>query len=338
MGISFEDAVAAHEAGDFEIAERGYLQFLNSRNAINNLGMVYRAQARFAEAEAQFRLIVEHYPDLPEPKLALATCLLGQRRYAEAGPLYEMRRAVLGHPDPVAGYPEWRGEPLAGRKIVVVPEQGFGDQIMFGRCLPLLRAAGAEVVFACNPRHVARLFERAGFATWPYMRPDQALPTADYWVFVNSLPWRLGLDQPAPAEFLGDWPGGGGGIGVNTNGNPAQQNDRNRSMTPEAGAQLRTLGRDLSPLTTGALDFLETAEIIVGLDLVITVDTSVAHLAASMGKPCWVLLTARGMCWRYNDGVKSDWYPKARLFRQSTAGDWSGVLDRVKAALAAGEA
>jgi hypothetical protein len=333
MEISFEAAAAAHLAGDFETAERGYLGFPTSRNAIYNLARLYRETGRLDEAERAYRLILSQFPDYALARRGLAMTLLAQRRYAEAWPYYEARREVQKTVPPAAGFPEWQGEPLAGKTIAVLAEQGFGDQVMFARYLPLLRDLGARVVVGCDANEIARLFERAGYETQPYAAAGQALRAGDYWAYVCSLPLKLGLGAP-PEPWRIAAASGGQGIGVAPRGNPAHENDRNRSMSAEATAAFLELGRDLRPQATGTRDFLETAEVIEGLELVITVDSSAAHLAAALGKPCWVLLPRIGLDWRWNDAVASDWYPKTRLFRQETPGDWDGVLAQVRGALA----
>ena len=332
MSLTFEAAVAAHAAGDWATAERGYLAFPASRNARYNLGRLYRQTDRLEEAEAQFRLILQHFPDHALSRRALAMTLLAARRYAEAWPLYEARRQIQAPPEPTVDYPEWQGGPVAGRRLLVVAEQGLGDQLMFGRWLPELRARGAEVVVACDGAAMRRLFEGVGFETSHYGPGGGTLPVADGWVFICSLPFRMAATEPLSAAYLPS-SGWGRGIGVATHGNPAHENDARRSLGPAQAARLQALGRDLAPAATGARDFQDTAEIIAGLGLVITVDTSIAHLAAGLGKPCWVLLPAAGLDWRWNDGVRSDWYPQARLFRQRADGDWDTVLDEVSAAL-----
>ncbi len=332
MGMTFEEAAAAHRAGDYATAERGYLAFQTSRNGVHNLAVLYRATARFAEAERLFRLILSQYPDSADDRRALSLCLLAQRRYAEAWPHYEARRSLPDLPEPVLPFPEWRDEPPAGRRLLVMREQGFGDQLMFGRYLARLQAQGAEVVVGCSPA-LDRLFARCGFET----RSDNpAQAGADHWVLFNSLPFRMRAADPGPAVYLPPPTSRSsrGGVGVACSGNPSHRNDAHRSLDDGQAQALRTLGRDLSPAATGARDFLDTAEIVAGLELVITVDTAIAHLAGSLGVETWVLLPAIGLDWRWNDGLRSDWYPTARLFRQPTAGDWASVLTQVRRALA----
>jgi hypothetical protein len=334
VSAEFEKALAAHRAGDYAAAEQGYLPFRHFKNAAQNLASLYNETDRHAEAEAILREVVQNFPDFSPSRHSLSLARLAQRRYAEGWPPYEARRAVTRTPDPAAAYPEWRGEPLAGRRLVVVAEQGIGDVLMFGRDLPRLAAAGAEVVVACDRENVAPLFRAAGWTTVAY-QPGGALPEADHWVFFGSLPLRLGAGPPsAPAYLQQLGQGSGGGVGVVATGSPTHQYDRFRSMPPDAAAELRRLGRDLSPGATGARSLLETARIVAGLDLVIAVDTSIVHLAGAMGKPCWVLLARYGVDFRWNDGVQSDWYPALRLFRQQAPGDWAGVLEQVRRALA----
>jgi hypothetical protein len=224
------------------------------------------------------------------------------------------------------------GEPLAGKRILVFGEQGFGDQIMFARFLAPLRALGVDAVYVCSP-------VLTGLFPGSVPGAERAvLPSADYWVLVGSLPLRLGLttldDLPAPVD-LGMTLRGGGGVGVVARGRPTHPHDTIRSLQPPFAARLLALpgAVSLHPDDTAARDFRQTAEIVAGLDLVVTVDTSVAHLAASMGKPVWVLLQGLDTDWRWlRDRSDSPWYPTVRLFRQPAPGDWGSVLDAVEAA------
>ena len=134
---------------------------------------------------------------------------------------------------------------------------------------------------------------------------------------------------PPPTQIPIAWRGGAG-IGVVPTGSREFVDDARRSLSNEAASRLLELGRDLRPESTGARDFRDTAEIVSKLDLVITVDTSVAHLAGSMGAPTWVLLPAVAPDWRWlYERSDTPWYPSVKLFRQRAAGDWEEVLDRV---------
>jgi hypothetical protein len=146
-----------------------------------------------------------------------------------------------------------------------------------------------------------------------------------------SLPLRLGPAFAAPPPPpLAVAVGSGGGVGVMAAGSATNQNDLNRSLKGEDAIRLLGMGRNLAPEATGAASFLQTAQIIAGLDLVISVDTAVAHLAASLGKPTWILIPALGVDWRWGRrGERSPWYPAARLYRQAAPDDWGPVLDQV---------
>jgi hypothetical protein len=260
---------------------------------------------------------------------ARALDLLRQGRFEEAWPLYEARRATAATNtiDPVTSAPRWQGDDLAGKHIIVCAEQGFGDQLMFGRYLPLLRARGAQVTISCHPRHLARLFERAGYATRPNYN-DRPLPDCDYWIHFGSLPRWLSPTPPPPA-WLNLPLTTGGGIGVVAAGNPKFVDNAARSLPPDLAAELHAMGRNLAPEATGAVDFLDTAEIIAGLDLVISVCTAVTHLAGALGKPHIVLLHDRAE-WRWGLGETSAWYPEAVLLRQAEPRDWRSVMKEAK--------
>jgi len=122
-------------------------------------------------------------------------------------------------------------------------------------------------------------------------------------------------------------------------GNPEHSNDANRSLTPADAQRLRTIDAtvvELNPAVSGARDFADTAAIVAGLDLVISVDTAVAHRAGARGNPCWVLIPAVSTDWRWlRDRTDSPWYPSMRLYRQATPGDWAPELARIAADVSA---
>lgn len=272
----------------------------------------------------------------PEAEIAAAQNALRQRRYsaaAWAGYEARRRRAGAGIVDPPADYPEWEGQDVAGKRVMVCAEQGLGDQLMFGRYLPILRSRGAQVEVLCNPFFLARTFETLGLEARPWFT-DRPAPPADYWVLFGSLPLRLGLAAPPPARYLDVAPRARGALGVMAAGNARAWNDERRTPPPSLQAELRTLGQDLAPEATGAMDFLDTAEIVAGLERVITVDTSVAHLAGALGVPATVLLPYDGFDWRWNDGARSDWYPDFTLIRQPAPGDWASVMAELRRSLA----
>lgn len=259
---------------------------------------------------------------------------LAERRYDEGWPLYESRRRPPYVIPPLTDRPEWRGEDPAGMRIAVLVEQGFGDVIMFGRFLSELTRRGATAVIGSDARHLSRLFEAQGYEARHFFA-DKPLVACDAWTYFGSLPYRLGSIPPTPPAYLSAAATGSGGIGVMAETRPGAFNAENKALPEALAPRLLALGRDLSPTATGAMDFLDTAGIVAGLDLVISVDTAVVHLAGALGVPCWTLLPQVGMDWRWNDGVRSDWYPEMRLFRQPSPGDWSAVLDAIESALAA---
>jgi hypothetical protein len=240
---------------------------------------------------------------------------------------------------PALPYPEWRGEDVAGKRLLIWPEQGYGDQIQFARFARLLKARGAEVTLFCHAE-LAPLFAESMGVQALAASGEVEFPDPDFWVMQGSLAARLGVTvDTIPAEpYLravrpGPPLGDGFKVGLKTEGNPGHSNDANRSLRPEQAQRLRELPArivELDPAATGACDFADTAAIVDQLDLVICVDTSVAHLAGAMGKPVWVLIPAVETDWRWLLGrTDSPWYPSMRLYRQARGESWDAVIDRL---------
>lgn len=299
-------------------------------------------------------------PDLAEPYLrralgldpydvpsqvALAFVLLALGNYAEGWPLSEARLQMPGAAErlPKLDCPAWRGEPLAGKRLLIWPDEGLGDQIQFVRFAAALRARADDVVVCCSAG-LERLFAASLDAPVVGLAERMSFPQPDYWTMSGFVPGLTGLTpQTAPQPPYLTAPKAkrtkGARIGVVTQGNPAHLNDAHRSLQPAYAARLRALpgAVSLHPQDSGVADMADTAAIVAGLDLVIAVDTSVAHLAAALGKPTWILLPTIGCDWRWGPaGERTPWYPQARLFRQPRINDWAGVLDAVEAELAKG--
>lgn len=325
-------AKAAFDAGALDEAEQVMRAVLaeGSAEAADTLGAVCLLTNRVEEGVRLILKTLERRPTAVAPRYNLGLAFLKLGYHDLGWVLMEARRGIpeMKAPNPAFPFPEWRGEPLAGKRLVVMGEQGAGDQIMFARYFRLVEAKGAKVTFLSDANLVTLLPNA--------MQSVPRLFPADYWTPILSLPFRLGAGGhiPEPARLAVPL-GGGGGVGVMTSGRASYSNDRNRSLFGIDAERLLRLGRSLAPEETGAADFLETARIVAELDLVITVDTSVAHLAGSLGKPVWILLPRHGTDWRWGlEGETTPWYPTARLYRQAEAGRWGPVLDRIEADLA----
>ncbi|WP_411883849.1 tetratricopeptide repeat protein [Polaromonas sp. YR568] len=359
-----------------EATYRRALEFQPDRAEIhNNLGIMLKTNQRLAEAEAAHRRALEIAPAYVEARLSLCLLLLSTRRYAEAWPLYESRyapeRKTLVVPFPSLPWPQWRGESLAGKSLVIWPEQGFGDYIQFVRYAPMLKARGVSRLTLLCRAPLAALLETVDGVD-AVVTDESRLPAHDYWCFVLSLPLHFSVtaetigEVPIPylhalparvARWQKHLPTAGRKVGLVWKGSPGHGNDANRSLpglaslaplwrvsgvafislqkgqgeeeasSPPAGQPLIALGAQME-------DFADAAAIVSRLDLVICVDTAVAHLAGALGKPCWVMLPAVDTDWRWGlEGSGSAWYPGLRLFRQARAQDWRAAIDEITAAL-----
>jgi len=312
--------------------------------AAHNLGVMLCKVGRLTEAEATIRHALRLVPNAPKVIQSLAHVLLAQGRFKEGWPLNEVRTLIpeLNHGFPTDfAFPRWRGEPLSGKRIAVFPEQGLGDQIQFARFLPrLIEQAGRVTLLARPP--LERLF-RHNFPGADIVVAAGAVdfPDPDYWITLQDLPGGFGIEiDTIPAEPylrpLAGWPRLGSGlkVGLKLAGNPRHANDRQRSLPADCAAQLRRrlpgTVISLEPQESGATDFADTAAIIDQLDLVVSVDTSVAHLAGALGKPCLLLIPGFGADWRWMaEREDSPWYPRHKLFRGEIDGNWQRAIDRL---------
>lgn len=337
--------LAAYEAGDLELSEQLLREALALRpgaaNVIHILSAVLLGQGRFQEARKLAERVHSTYPADPFGRLILGKLRLATGDYADGWPLYDARLEFSGYATEVPPYAPWRGEDLRGKTIVVWREQGFGDMIMCLRFLPMLRELGARVIAVTRPALV-RLYKSLGIETVSHGGAPGSLvelPAApDFHTHPFSIPRWLGvtLDTVPGAPYLRAEPLVRGRIGVAWRGRPAHQYDRHRSLPAALGAQLLDLpgAVDLEPAATGAGDFLDTARIITGLDAVVTVDTSIAHLAGAIGRPTLLLLPRLGLDFRWmNDRADTPWYAATQLLRQQPGEDWGAVVARAVRAL-----
>jgi tetratricopeptide (TPR) repeat protein len=340
------------ELGEFDAAEaelrRAVAMKPDAAWAHYHLGRLFLLTHRWAPAEAAFEAALARAPGDAKTRLALGQLRLLLGDYARGWPLYEARKEIPSQNAAPLSLPnEWAGEPLFGKRLLVWPEQGFGDQIQFARFAPVLQAMGAEVTLAA-PSELTALFATLGVRIADQAEGPLNQPAPDSWTLLLSIPGRLGttletLPQPpylsVPADRRARWAGHAppGAVGVAWKGRASHGNDAHRSLpSPEALAPLARAGAQLFDLSEPLGDFADLAAVVEGLDLVVTVDTALAHLAGALGKPCWVLLPWFRTDWRWLEGRDdSPWYPSLRLFRQPSFGDWDGAIGALAAAYAA---
>jgi hypothetical protein len=282
--------------------------------------------------------------------------------YGRGWPDYEWRWYFPEHGVLKTSAPQWRGEALVGRSLLLWAEQGAGDVLQFLRYVPSVAALGAQILLRA-PSHLSRILR-----TIPgidrVIDADDPLPPFDFHCPLMSLPLALGAStfsiptsipyvRPDSAlieewrSLIGDH---GMKIGIAWQANISAPTGQARSLPGDAlvdrlmraPVRLFSLQRGISPPAADVVDlgpflrdFADTVAVVSCLDLVITADTALAHVAGSLGRPVWVFIALLSD-WRWLlDRRDSPWYPTARLFRQERPGDWSTALHRVAAELAA---
>jgi hypothetical protein len=365
MQYRFDDAVKA--------AERAVTLEPRQARFQVNLGKALMDRGDRREAVFAFLAALTEEPSHPEAHLAIGQILLAQGEMKPGWIEYEWRnqleqaRGML----PRMAAPPWNGMALPGERILLVGDQGYGDTIQFARYIPRVAERCGEVVLGCSP-DLARLLGAIPGVKGVYSRWD-LIPPYRVYALLSSLPGLFGTElETIPAEvpylnvppvLMRKWaekleaalPGSQLRVGVAWAGRPTHPNDRRRSMRlvdlaplaklPEVALvslQPRFPARDrasahlvpLIDLTADFTDFAETAAAVVNLDLVVTVDTAVGHLAGALGKPVWLMLPTPSD-WRWLlERSDSPWYPTMRLFRQERPGDWGTVVAAIAAELA----
>jgi Flp pilus assembly protein TadD len=340
----------------------------DNTTALCGLGEACCGLGRVDEAEIHYRAAGERDPASATVRFALGNIALLRGDFAAGWPLYEARTELAKFARHyVRDIPEWAGEPLPGRTLLVYSEQGYGDVLLFARFLPLLAAARATVVFRCR-RALVRLLAGSSGVDRVVVAEEREVIEADAAVPLLTLGLVLRVARPdlpgtipyirAPEQAAMAWRERlardvGVRVGLAWAGNPDRAHDRNRVPGADAYAMLGQVagvsyynlqpGHDAAVLACLQLrlidhsselkDFAETAALIANLDLVISVDTSVAHLAGAMGKPT-LLLHSGTPDWRWAiAGVDSPWYPTVKIFRRAGA-QWDTALADVARALA----
>jgi tetratricopeptide (TPR) repeat protein len=342
----------------------------NTAELHNNLGNSLCESGSIEAAVKHFEKSLLIDPELAEAHYGLAMALLlkgdYQRGFRENEWRWRCKRLSAGAR--TFAKPLWDKTALEGRRILLHADGGFGDTIQLIRYVPLVAARGGRVIVQCQAPLVRLL---GGFpGAERVIAISDALPEFDVHCPIGSLPWMLDTtigNIPGPVPYIRSdpeatdrWAARIGRanelkVGIAWAGNPQHSKNRFRSMRfsqfrdlarvqniryfslQKGGASKEASGApegmDISDYTGELNDFADTAAFVANLDLVIAVDTSVAHLAGAMGKPTWALIPF-APDWRWLIGREdSPWYPTMRLFRQKSIGDWESAIERVAAAL-----
>ena len=357
--------------GDFVRAAECYRRVLSispdEAEALCNLGNALFYNGTYDEGVQCFEQALAIDASHADAHLGLAFAFLCRGNFRQGWPLYEWRLQKKNMFSIDCQAPRWHGEALNGKRILLYGEQGLGDTLQFFRYVPLVAKRGGHVVLQVQPR-LGRLL--AGSRRGKEIVTKADLPTnIDYQCPLPSLPFifetelatipshvpYLTLDANEVERWSNRVTSSGLRVGLSWAGDPRHIRDRHRSIPLEsfqpllqlrrasffslqrgdAASQIQDLpgGLAIVDLEAECNDFAETAAAIAVLDLIITVDTSIAHLAGALGKEVWILLSYVPD-WRWLlEGDRSPWYPTARLFRQPGPGDWKAVIEQVSTEL-----
>ena len=335
----------------------------------SQLGAVQVCVHRELEGEACYRQALALDAGHARAQFNLSYLLLRQARFKEGWRMLEARWQ-FDHFPLSFDFPFWNGDPLEGKSIVIGLEAGHGDMIHFCRYAGMLKQRGAlRVDVVCHPG-LQRLFTTLAGVNHVHALGEALPGDWDYWTRPMRLPGLFGTELAtipsevlylhAEPELVARWrdmlPQDRLRVGLAWRGNANFENDADRSLPSlmalaplgeaavhfvslqkgagEAEALTPPAGMYVHPLASRLSDFAETAALIANLDLVISVDTAVAHLAGALGKPCWLLLPDYRCDWRWMaERDDTPWYPSMRLFRQPRGGGWAPVIEQVAAAL-----
>jgi len=333
-----------------------------------NRALALRDAGRLEEADEAFGGTLEIEPEHHEAAVARAICLILRGRYEEGWPAYEARWCLKETPAQRFQERQWDGRPVNG-PILLSTEQGLGDTIMFARFARTVRERATRVIL--ESQAPLKELMRGVDGIDDVVTKGETIPPFARHAYLMSLPRILKLTPetiPAPVPYIpvdGEraaqaeaWLAALGPllrVGFAWAGNPKHGRDRERSFPPRMGLELLAArgiallslqkgpaARQLAELGCGALisdlerrlvDFTDTAAIVSRLDLVVTCDSALAHLAGALGKPVWTALPF-APDWRwFLEREDTPWYPSMRLFRQPRPGDWESVFRRMGAEL-----
>ena len=355
-------------SGDIEAAISRYRTLVNHHPGAvmgwTNLGQGLKEVHKYDEAERSYRRALEVDPSFDLAAFNLGCLLLSEGRWREGFTGYERRKSRHKRPAVLADLPPWQGDEPPGTIVALWHDQGFGDAIQFVRFAAAIAARGHHPVLLIGAPLRRLLATAPGLVE---VRPaEEPLPPFGAEVALASLPYRLGLETSdslwsgpyltAPTGPVPALPAARKRVGLVWAGAVGYVKDRARSLTLEdlaplfAVPEVAWISLQLGPhaadregapwpsrifdATASLNDFAATATLIEQLDLVVTVDTAVAHLAGALGRPAWVLLRDEGD-WRWGrEGEETPWYPSLRLFRQTVPGRWEEPVQAIAAALA----